>query len=81
MRTSIDLPDDVFHRAKIVAAQRKTTLRELVLIGLDYATRTESVNSEQLRLNRAQALLDALQADNSVPMHPLTREELHDRTL
>lgn len=30
MRTTIDLPDDLLRRAKIVAIERKTTLRELV---------------------------------------------------
>jgi len=35
MKTTIDVPEDVLHRAKVVAAQRRTTLRELVLKGLD----------------------------------------------
>ncbi len=30
MKTTLDLPDDLLHRAKVVAAQRKTTLKELV---------------------------------------------------
>ncbi len=37
MKTTIDFPDDLLHPAKIAAAQRKTTLKELVLQGLDYA--------------------------------------------
>jgi len=35
MKTTIDVPEDVLHRAKVVAAQRRTTLREMVLRGLD----------------------------------------------
>jgi hypothetical protein len=35
MKTTIDVPEDLLHRAKVVAAQRRTTLRELVLTGLD----------------------------------------------
>jgi hypothetical protein len=44
MRTTVDLPDEVFRRAKIVAVERGTTLRELVRqalsreIGLDVST-------------------------------------------
>lgn len=34
MKTTIDLPEEILHRAKIVAAQRKTTLKEMVLRGL-----------------------------------------------
>ena len=35
MKTTIDVPEDVLHRAKVVAAQRRTTFREMVLRGLD----------------------------------------------
>jgi len=40
MKTTIDLPESVLHRAKIVAAQRKTTLKQLVLLGLDWVIRS-----------------------------------------
>jgi hypothetical protein len=34
MRTSIDIPDDLFKMAKMAAAERGTTMRELVVKGL-----------------------------------------------
>lgn len=34
MRTTIDLPEEVFRRAKIAAIERGTTLRELVGLAL-----------------------------------------------
>ena len=37
VKTTIDVPDELLHRAKVVAAQRRTTLRELVVRGLDRA--------------------------------------------
>ncbi|MEQ1839220.1 MAG: hypothetical protein ABL994_02325 [Verrucomicrobiales bacterium] len=40
MKTTIDLPEDVLAKAKIVAATRSTTLRELVLQGLKLMTET-----------------------------------------
>lgn len=46
MKTTIDFPEDLLHRAKVVAAQRQTTLRELVVQGLDYATRHEDPDYE-----------------------------------
>ncbi|MDA0765306.1 MAG: hypothetical protein O3A92_00585 [Verrucomicrobia bacterium] len=36
MKTTIELPDDLVHRAKVLAAERRTTLRELVLQGLEH---------------------------------------------
>lgn len=79
MRTTIDLPDDLFHRAKIVAAQRRTTLKELVLQGLEYATRTPLKDPETERQARARELIAALQASNSEPIQPLSREEIYSR--
>jgi hypothetical protein len=35
MRTSIDLPDALFRRAKRVALERKTTLKALIASGLE----------------------------------------------
>lgn len=38
MKTTIELPDALFHRAKVLAAQRKTTLKQLVVEALEKAT-------------------------------------------
>lgn len=79
MRTTIDVPDELLHRAKIVAAQRKTTLKELVLAGLDYATRHDLPDAEAERQAAVKRLLKRMQASNKAPMVPLTREEIHER--
>lgn len=34
MKTTIDLPDDLLTQAKVMAARRRTTLRDLVMRGL-----------------------------------------------
>ena len=34
MRTSVDIPDDIFRHAKMVAARDGTTMRELIVDGL-----------------------------------------------
>jgi hypothetical protein len=35
MRTTVDLPDDIYRAIKVMAAERGTTVRELVLEGLE----------------------------------------------
>ncbi len=35
MRTTVDLPDDIYRAVKVLAAERGTTVRELVLEGLE----------------------------------------------
>lgn len=35
MKTTVELPDALLHRAKVVAAQRKTTMKELLVTALE----------------------------------------------
>ncbi|MBK1725305.1 hypothetical protein [Thiocystis violacea] len=80
MKTTIDFPDELLHRAKIVAAQRRTTLRELVVKGLE--TVTSDLGDEEKDNERKKTftrLLKAMRASNTEPMVPLTREEIYDR--
>ncbi len=79
MRTTIDVPDELLHRAKIVAAQRKTTLKELMLVGLDYATRHPLPDAESERKATVKRLLQGMQASNTKPMVPMSREEIYER--
>lgn len=79
MKTTIDLPEEILHRAKIVAAQRKTTLKDLVITGLTHALESSADQEEVRRRECSERLLSALQASNIEPMRPLKREEIHDR--
>ena len=79
MRTTIDVPDELLHRAKIIAAQRKTTIKELVIWGLDYATRHSLPDAETERKATVSRLLLGMQAANDSPMVPLAREEIYER--
>jgi len=40
MRTTVDIPDDMYRSVKVLAAERDTTVRELVLEGLQTVMRT-----------------------------------------
>jgi hypothetical protein len=73
MKTTIDLPDDLLHRAKIFAAQHKTTLKELVQTGLDWVMRTEATLP-----NRDEALAH-LRKGLHLGGKPLTRDQAHER--
>lgn len=73
MKTTIDLPDDLLHRAKVVAAQRKTTLKVLVQEGLDWALRSKTTVSDR------HAALAQLRKGLRLGGKPLTREQTHER--
>lgn len=80
MKTTIDLPEELLHRAKITAAQRKTTLKELVVQGLEYATSHHCPDSESVRKENARQLIEALSAIQiTEPVGKFNREEIYDR--
>ena len=73
MKTTIDLPDDLLHRAKIVAAQRKTTLKDLVETGLDWVLRSDANAADR------EAAIGRLQKGLRLGGQPMTREQAHER--
>lgn len=80
MKTTIDLPDDLLHRAKVVAAQRKVSLKELMTQGLDYVLTQPALNLQAERKARAQQLIALLSVGrNTEPVGKWNREEIHDR--
>jgi len=55
-------------------------LRELVVKGLESVTAAEGGEfAEQERKKTLERLLKAMQASNTQPMVPLSREEIYDR--
>lgn len=66
MKTIIDLPEDLLERTKTAAARRRTTLRKLVLEGL------EMVLQQDIGLAR-------LRTGYRLGGRPLSREESHGR--
>jgi len=48
MRTTIEFPDALFHRAKVVAAERRVTLRELITEALERALESGSPGVRRL---------------------------------
>lgn len=73
MKTTIDLPDDILERTKIAAAQRRTTIKNLVIEGLETVLRRE--NSAE----PPPAALARMKQGYHLGGRPLTRDQAHDR--
>lgn len=79
MKTTIDLPDEVFPAAKMRAAEQRTTLRELMIQGLRQVLATPAAEQENQRRAALARILKTTSATNTIPMVPLRREELYGR--
>ncbi len=80
MKTTIDVPDELLHRAKVLAAQRRMTLRELFLQGLDVALREEVPDPAAESKKNRLALIGALsRVQLTEPIGKFNREEIYDR--
>jgi len=73
MKTTINIPDDLAQRAKILAAKRRTTLRRLVIEGL------ESTVSQSDAMRSSDEALERLRQGYHLGGKPLKREESHVR--
>ena len=56
MKTTIELPDSIVKKAKVIAAERRTTLRALVLQGLEHVISEKHVEAK----DRAKKLFAAM---------------------
>lgn len=56
MKTTIELPETIVRKAKLLAAERQTTLRALVLRGLEHVIMENQVNAK----DRAKQLFAAM---------------------
>ena len=73
MKTTIDLPDALFQQSKITAAKRGTTLKNLVIQGL------ETVLKSDTSTHVAEDALSRLQRGYHLRNKPLTRDKIHVR--
>lgn len=76
MKTTIELPDQLAREAKLFAAERRTTLRALVLQGLEHVIKEKQVSAK----NRAKNLFAAMdQATGITAGKRLNRSESNAR--
>ncbi len=76
MKTTIELPDAIIHQAKIIAAERRTTLRELVLQGLEHVLEAKHTQARD-RAKRLFAAMDRLPV--IAAKNRLSRSQAHAR--
>jgi hypothetical protein len=50
MRTTLDIPDDVYRTIKVLAAERGETIRQIVLDGLEMVTLTQKAPRKRFEL-------------------------------
>lgn len=73
MKTTIELPDDLFMRVKIASARNQQSMRQLVIEGLEYMlSRDEDTVVAEEALNR-------LNKGYRLGGNPLDRESTHGR--
>ncbi len=73
MKTTSDLPDGIFVRTKIAAARRRTTLKNLIIEGL------EAVLREEAPITPPEDAIARLRQGYHLGGKPLAREEIHAR--
>jgi len=73
MKTTIDLPDDIFERTKIAAARRRTSIKKLVIEGLETVLRAE------ISVAPPADALARLRHGYHLGGQPLTRDQAHGR--
>ncbi len=73
MKTTIDLPEAILERTKIAAARRRTTIKNLVIQGLETVLREETPPAPP-----ADALA-RLRHGYHLGGQPLTRDQAHAR--
>lgn len=73
MKTTVDLPDDVLERTKIAAAKRRTSVKNLIIEGL------EKVLREDVPATVPPDALKRLKKGFHLGGKPLTRDQTHAR--
>ena len=81
MRTTLDIPDTVFKRAKLKAVHEGVSLKDIVTRALerDLAAPTNDADTRRPRASRLFAALD--QSRNTQPVGRLNRDEIYDRSV
>jgi plasmid stability protein len=73
MKTTIDLPDEILERTKIAAARRRTSIKKLVIEGL------EAILKQEPGAPPAAAALARLRTGYRLGGQSIRRDQLHAR--
>ena len=79
MRTTFDIPEEVFKKVKLKAVEEGVSLKVVVTRALQREVQSQALGGQERR-KRAQRLFAAFdKARNVKPVGRLRREELYDR--
>ncbi len=82
MRTTLDLPDNLFRKAKLQAVHEGVALKDVVTRALERGLASGAASEDDERKFRAKRLFASLdKARNTKPVGPLNRAKLYDRTV
>ncbi|MEX0322371.1 MAG: hypothetical protein AB3N63_09455 [Puniceicoccaceae bacterium] len=73
MKTTIELPDDLFMRVKIASAREQRSMKQLIIEGLEYVL---SRNEDSIVAEEA---INRLEKGYRLGGEPLDRESTHER--
>jgi hypothetical protein len=73
MKTTIELPDAILERTKVAAARRRTSMKNLVIQGL------EMVLQDEVAPAQPSEALARLREGYHLGGQPMSREEIHAR--
>ena len=73
MKTTVDLPESILERTKIAAARRRTSIKNLIIEGL------ETVLREEIPAALPPEALARLRQGYHLGGQPLTRDQVHAR--
>ncbi|PAW63273.1 MAG: hypothetical protein B9S38_17755 [Verrucomicrobiia bacterium Tous-C4TDCM] len=77
MKTTVDIPDDILERTKIAAVRRRTSIKNLIIEGL------EAVLREDAPADDTEAFVAAFSRGNNTdsPVGKVHRHEIYDRPI
>lgn len=75
MKTTIELPDQLLERVKITAAKQQTTMRKLIIRGLETILDADAPKESAA----SQPALKRLQQGFALGNQPLSRDQTHGR--
>jgi hypothetical protein len=80
VKTTIEIPDDLLRRSKIKAAERGSTLKELVIHGLERVISDDFADDSTKTKHRQamQVFLSGFRFNNSVSAAGFDRKELYE---
>ena len=79
MKTTIDIPEDLFLKAKALAVERGTTLKEIMVQALSLFTQARPKQDVRKHKAAFRRLLKEMKAPDSQLVIPLKRQDIYDR--